>query len=559
MHYIKYQLTALFIIAFLFSCNHKNAQGKQEDLITTPETMNAHVKDNIVQLLSAAADQNGKLNDSVQLNFLPVVKNYFDQNDAAPVWSSSEKMMPYADSFFLFLKDAAYSGLYKSDYNYDALASINNTLATDSLKRKDAVIWAKAELLFTDAYMHVLQDLKQGRLQPDSLSLKHDEKNYKPFFIDNLNKLKNGESVSLLFDSLQPALQDYTLLKSGIKNFVDSMDTKRYTYLVYPAKDSAGFVRRLQKRLAESGINTVSLPDTTEIKAAIKKYQVKKGIKEDGKLSPGLIKTMNLTDLEKFNRIAITLDRYKQLPAKMPKQYVWVNLPAYKLKVWDADTIAFESKIICGKTTTPTPYITSAISDIIIYPTWTIPASIVKKDIIPGMKKNPGYLARKGFHLINNKGETVDPSVVNWSKYTKGIPYNVMQGSGDDNALGVIKFNFNNPFSVYLHDTNQRYLFKNSSRSLSHGCVRVQEWQKLAFYLVRNDSMLARHPDSLHYNTDSISHWIALKEKHRIDLKNHVSLFIRYFGCELVNGNIKFYDDIYNDDKEMREKYFSGK
>ena len=268
---------------------------------------------------------------------------------------------------------------------------------------------------------------------------------------------------------------------------------------------------------------------------------------------------MNLTDLEKFNRIAITLDRYKQLPAKMPKQYVWVNLPAYKLKVWDADTIAFESKIICGKTTTPTPYITSAISDIIIYPTWTIPASIVKKDIIPGMKKNPGYLARKGFHLINNKGETVDPSVVNWSKYTKGIPYNVMQGSGDDNALGVIKFNFNNPFSVYLHDTNQRYLFKNSSRSLSHGCVRVQEWQKLAFYLVRNDSMLARHPDSLHYNTDSISHWIALKEKHRIDLKNHVSLFIRYFGCELVNGNIKFYDDIYNDDKEMREKYFSGK
>ncbi|MEO7048812.1 MAG: L,D-transpeptidase family protein, partial [Ferruginibacter sp.] len=458
MYYRKRNLIALAVIILLAACHNRNSD-KKEEIITNPESMDAHVTDNIKQLISTAENNSGKLDDSLHLSFLNVVKYYYQQNDGAPVWSHSEKWNGSADSFLLYLKDAAYSGLYKSDYNYDKLVSLHETLLADSVKRKDAVLWAKSELLFTGAFMHVVEDLKQGRLQPDSVSLKNDEKNYKIFFAANLDKLIKGEPISTILDPLQPAIPDYQLLKNGIREFVDSMDTKSYTYLNYPAKDSGAFVKKLQKRLSESGITTATSIDTTELKAAIKKYQEKKGIKADGKLSTGLVKMLNLTDKEKFNRIAITLDRYKQMPEKMPKQYILVNLPAFYLKVVDADTIALESRIICGKPATPTPFITSAISDIIIYPTWTIPASIVKKDIIPGMKKNPGYLARKGFHLINNKGETIDPSMVNWSKYTKGIPYNVMQSSGDDNALGVIKFNFSNPYSVYLHDTNQRYLF----------------------------------------------------------------------------------------------------
>jgi murein L,D-transpeptidase YcbB/YkuD len=558
MYYRRPNLIILALIILLAACHHRNSD-KKEEIIVNPESMDEHVTDNIKQLLYTAENDNGKLDDSLHLPYLPVVKYYYQQNDAAPVWSHSEKWNVAADSFLMYLKDAAYNGLYKSDYNYDKLFSLHEIMLADSVKRKDAVLWAKAELLFTGAFMHVVEDLKQGRLQPDSMALKNDEKNYKDYFVLNLDKLKTGQPISIIFDSLQPTIADYQLLRQGIRKFVDSMDIKSYTYLNYPAKDSGAFVKKLQKRLGESGIITQASIDTIELKAAIKKYQENRGIKADGKLSTGLVKLMNLTDRERFNRIAITFDRYKQLPEKMPKQYIWINLPAYYLKVVDDDTVALESKIICGKPTTPTPFITSAISDIIIYPTWTIPASIVKKDIIPGMKKDPGYLARKGFHLINNKGETIDPSVVNWSKYTKGIPYNVMQSSGDDNALGVIKFNFSNPYSVYLHDTNQRYLFKNSIRSLSHGCVRVQEWQKLAFYLVRNDSMLAKQPELLHYNSDSISQWISLKEKHRIDVKNRFPLFIRYFGCELVNGKIKFYDDIYNDDRAMREKYLAGK
>jgi murein L,D-transpeptidase YcbB/YkuD len=160
---------------------------------------------------------------------------------------------------------------------------------------------------------------------------------------------------------------------------------------------------------------------------------------------------------------------------------------------------------------------------------------------------------------LNNKGEDIDPVLVNWSKYSRGIPYRVVQGSGDNNALGVIKFNFANRYSVYLHDTNQRYLFKNAARALSHGCVRVQEWEKLAYFIVVNDSSQRKKNDSLQYNTDSIKTWIANKEHRFIEVKNHLKLFIRYFTCEGKNGEVKFHEDIYGEDRQLIEKYFVKK
>jgi murein L,D-transpeptidase YcbB/YkuD len=193
----------------------------------------------------------------------------------------------------------------------------------------------------------------------------------------------------------------------------------------------------------------------------------------------------------------------------------------------------------------------------ITYPQWTIPASIIKKEILPGLKRNAGYLSRRGYSLIDQNGNVIDPYGINWAKYKTGIPFKVIQGSGDDNALGIMKFNFNNPYSVYLHDTNQRYLFKNASRALSHGCVRVQDWEKLAFYIAKNDSLLAGPDDSLKYTVDSIKNWLAQKERKRIVVKNRIPLFIRYFTCEGKDGKIIFYDDIYGEDKKLREQYFA--
>ena len=344
------------------------------------------------------------------------------------------------------------------------------------------------------------------------------------------------------------------------------MDRRVFTHVTYPfkkgdTKDSLYFIKLLQKRLAESNcINAgKKIPDSADLSVAIKKYQVQKGIKADGKYGKSLVASLNTNDAEKFKRIAITLDRYKQLPQKMPAQYIWVNLPAFYLEMINADTVVFESKVICGKPETRTPLLTSEISDIITYPTWTVPTSIIVKQYLPRLKNNPNYISRLGLKLMNGRGKAINPGSVNWAKYSKGIPYRIVQGSGDNNSLGVIKFNFDNPYAVYLHDTNQRYLFKNAARALSHGCVRVQEWEKLAYYIAGNDSTLSNKKDSLKYTADSIKNWIINKERHMIDVKNHIPLFIRYFSCEGKNGVIKFYEDIYGEDKQLMEKYFAKK
>jgi murein L,D-transpeptidase YcbB/YkuD len=208
-----------------------------------------------------------------------------------------------------------------------------------------------------------------------------------------------------------------------------------------------------------------------------------------------------------------------------------------------------------GKPLTRTPQLTSAISDMITYPKWTIPESIIEKEIIPALQRDAGYLKRKGYSLIDTAGNEVDPFKVKWTKYKKRIPYKVVQGSGDDNALGVLKFNFPNKYSVYLHDTNQRYLFGKTVRSLSHGCVRVQEWLTLATYLLRNDSIASPRAVPI----DSLNNWLAQKQKHYVPLRKRVPLYIRYFTCEAKNDRLVFYDDIYGEDRKLKERFFADK
>jgi murein L,D-transpeptidase YcbB/YkuD len=131
-----------------------------------------------------------------------------------------------------------------------------------------------------------------------------------------------------------------------------------------------------------------------------------------------------------------------------------------------------------------------------------------------------------------------------------------VQGSGDDNALGVLKFNFPNKYSVYLHDTNQRYLFSNKSRALSHGCVRVQAWDELAKFILRNDSLNATNPVPI----DSLKTWLTTKQKKYIPVRRPIPLFIRYFTCDVSSsGKLLFYDDVYGDDMRIREKSFADK
>lgn len=566
-HQKKYCFNYILVLSCLiiFSCN-SGGHEIETKLVSNPAKMDEASSESIQQVLNAALQQDGKINDSVRLRLSPWVNRFYTANNFANVWSHEEKWKPLADSLIDFIKQAELFGLFPNDYHLKHLQQIKNKIDTDSLQRSNAVIWAKAEVLLTDACLILFKDLKYGRLFNDSAIVQIDTGVIANFSIANINSLLQQGNLAAAMRAAEPSHRGYFNLKEYIKKFVDSMDRRVYTYVQYPykagdVKDSLAFIKMVQKRLYESKYIdfTNKMPDSLQLNTAIKKFQKKIAVKQDGKVSAAIVKMININDIERFKRIAITLDRYKLLPEKMPEKYVWVNLPGYYLQLWDNDTLVLESKIICGKPDTRTPLLSSKISNMVIYPTWTVPTSIIAKQYLPKLKNNPYYLSRLGLKLVDKKGQTIDAGTVNWSKYTKGIPYKVMQNSGDDNALGVLKFNFDNPYAVYLHDTNQRYLFKNTSRALSHGCVRVQEWEKLAFYIARNDSLNLKSGDTLRYNTDSIRNWLTEKKYRRVDVKNELPLFISYFSCEGKDGKIKFYEDIYGEDKRMREKYFSTK
>lgn len=543
----------VLVLLFFTACkNHVNISEKE--VVQKPEDINAKAEELIQGTLRDILTNNTSLSDSFKIKNAAIVESLYNQNSFHPLWSSEGSFKTIADSLFRFIKDSKEYGLFPDDYYYSRLVKLRNQLSDTSANEKklDASLWAYNDMLLSSAFVQIIKDVKVGRLLPDSVIAK-DSSLSANFFLEQLKVFQQSATKDFV-QPLEPRNADYKKLKKALQIFLDKANFKNFTFI--DARDSAQLPALLYKRLNEedSTLPAIVLPDSVEVANAIKKYQKKENIKADGKLSASLIARLNNTDNEKFIRIAINLDRYKQLQA-LPVQYIWVNIPGYYLQLRDSDSVVLQSKVVVGKPLTPTPDITSAISNMITYPQWHIPESIIKKDILPGLKKDPFYTIRKGFSLIDEKGNEVDPTKVDWSKFKKMIPYKVIQGSGDDNALGILKFNFPNKFSVYLHDTNQRYLFSRSVRALSHGCVRVQAWNRLAQYILRNDSTYSVNAIPV----DSLKNWLNTKQKKYIPVRKPIPLFIRYFTCDVKNDHVLFYDDIYGEDKRIRETIFANK
>ena len=542
-----------YLLVIVFSCNEEHKDVNVQEIVEKPADLKVAVPELIKTSVEDAVANNGHLGN-FYLENASEVKDLYDEASYRPLWTGDGIWNPKADSLYQLINNAAYYGLFAEDYFKPELDTLRYKTLIDTAGKKeklDASLWAKSDMLLTSAFISLVKDLRFSRIIHDTI-IQKDTSYRVDLFKEQLDRFL-GSSIDSFTFSLEPRRKGYHELKSALAKFLTDADLRKYSY-VNP-KDSNNLKQLLYTRLdEEDSIDFVSTtPDSSELAAAIKKYQKLNKLKADGKISSALVNKLNRTDYARFQQIAVTLDRYKILN-ELPDQYIWVNIPAYRLDLVDLDTVRLTSRIVVGKPITKTPVITSAITDMITYPQWTIPESIIEKEILPALKKDPGYLARKGYSLSDWKGNEIDPFSVDWSKYKKYIPFKVVQGSGDDNALGILKFNFPNKYSVYLHDTNQRYLFSREKRALSHGCVRVQDWKDLAYYLLYNDSTSVTATP-----VDSLEQWLAVKEKHVIPLRKGVPLFIRYFTCEVKEDKIIYHEDIYAEDKRLIDQYFTTK
>lgn len=551
----------LIIVALSLAACHgrgksavKPPQPKEKDIVEQPEALNIRIPKNIQSAIEFILASNGVLNDSMFFARDSLVHEIYQKRNFEPIWSHQEKWLPLSDSLLNFIGHAKEYGLFPTDYHYNILNNIRSQTTGDTLAQKDAALWSRGELLLTDAFFRICNDLHRGRLPDDSVTLRRDTLT-RSAYVSLFDTLQQTGQVDTLMHALEPKHTAYDSLKYQLQEMLRSKKTlKRYTYIPSPASNSMEYIDNLKQRLFEEGLlqSPYGYLDTTSLKLVIGKYQRQKGLTETGKLNASTISSLNNTDWEKFKKIAITLDRYKQLPDSMPTTYIWVNIPAFSMCVVDSGTVVMESSVIVGQPRTRTPLLTSNVSNFITYPQWTVPYSIIFKEMLPKIRKDPDYLRRQNLMVVDKNDSVMNPDSIKWYKYGKNyFPYLIKQRQGDDNSLGVLKFNFANKYAVYLHDTNARWLFSKENRALSHGCVRVKDFMKLADFLVRNDS--------LRYPPDTLRNWISRQEKHVVSGFPRVPIFIRYFTCEARNGSIKFYNDVYGEDRLLSQRYFDSK
>lgn len=539
-----------FSLLLLFSCDFSNGKQKRNAdakpfVVHRPYQMEEDIRDSIETILTRTAESDST--PVTRFRNIEVLLSVYKQNNFHRIWSADSSWYARADSFFTIIQHAELYGLFPTDYHADELKKLSDQL---KLTPKNIAHWSNADMLMSDAFISFAHDLRIGRIPRDSVTLQSDSILSIDFYLDLFAKAVDSSPVKIL-EKLEPQHPGYQALKKAVPAFLKNMNREKITYIQFPKKDSLTFVRHLQQRLFEKGFIAFNdrMADSAELTTAVRKGQQNFGLTVDGKPGAQFIKRINDSDWERFRRIALNLDRYKQLGDSMPTAYIWVNLPAYKMELYDSGRVVLESKVIVGQPKTRTPVLNSKVTNMITYPQWTVPYSIIFKEMLPKIRKDIGYLKKENLMVVDRYDSVIDPYTIDWTKLGKNnFPYLLRQRQGDDNSLGVIKFNFANKFSVYMHDTNARSLFSRSNRALSHGCVRVQEWDSLSRY------MLAR--DSANIPVDTLTSYLARQEKRRVSLKKKLPVYFRYFTAYSgENGEIKFWEDIYSEDNRLIFNY----
>ncbi|WP_170172583.1 L,D-transpeptidase scaffold domain-containing protein [Hymenobacter rigui] len=251
----------------------------------------------------------------------------------------------------------------------------------------------------------------------------------------------------------------------------------------------------------------------------------------------------------RYETAALNLDRWRS-EALPDSSYLLINLPAQQLYAVAADSLRARHRVIVGAPATPTPTLSSSIRYFTVAPEWRVPTSIATREMLPRLRHDASYLTRNNLRLYNQQGQPLDPATVNWQQVSaRHFPYFIRQAAGCDNALGNIVFRFDNPYSVYLHDTPTRELFWQANRALSHGCVRLEKPFSLAYYLLQADGQHVQLPPE-----DACARQPVPRN---YPLRHPVTLYIRYATCAVENSRLHFYPDIYHRDEMLRHRLFA--
>lgn len=280
---------------------------------------------------------------------------------------------------------------------------------------------------------------------------------------------------------------------------------------------------------------------------AVKHFQTRHGLTPDGVVGPETLYELNISPEERLHQIKVNMERWAKLSHELGDRYILVNVPDYQLELIENGQRVLSMKAIVGKPERPTPEIFSTITRVVFNPYWNVPKIIANEDIVPKVLKNPNYLDDMHIRILDRQMEDayeINPEEIDWqSAYQEGFQYHFRQDPGNNNALGLIKFEFRNADDIYLHDTPARNLFNQSRRAFSSGCIRLEKPYDLAYYLMRND------PD---WSEEKLAAYLDSGTTKYVKVSNPTKVIITYVTSWVDDtGNLQFRDDVYGWDNSV--------
>lgn len=560
----KAYLFKLFFSLFfvlLISCNHEEEKAEEKVVkVREPQDVNASVKKEIESLLSKQIDYTTLVLAKDTIKTLEFFKPNFESE--SPYFTNKGKLKPLADTLLAIFKDARYYGLIPDDYHYSKLKTLQEKFFNVKDSMFDAFAIAESEVLLFDGLYKFGAHLNKGRFYPDSLLLEWNPKKLDSNWVDIIQHgLING-NIRAAFDSLEPVHEGYKFLKLELKKYIVEHEKLIWDSISFiNVKDTALMYSQVKQRLIITGEydSTVKGNDSVKLAKAIKKFQKTFNLDPDGKLGKYTKQALGYNKEKVIRQMEMALERWRWEPREFPKRYFWVNIPSADLHVWEydkkekEDTLVLFSKVVVGKPETPSPHsVKSKINYMLVYPYWNVPYSIAWKEILPAVKHDTSYLRRKGFEVVDYHGKVLDISKLHWKKYTKDyLPFKFRQRIGGDNSLGICKFNFNNKYGIYMHDTNSKKYFKTFYRYQSHGCIRLEKFVEAARFLIRDDTL------KLPY--DTLMNYFATPIQRQINMKKPFQMYVKYYTVRADDSTgLHMYIDVYRRDEKMMRMVYKG-
>jgi len=463
------------------------------------------------------------LDSFITINTVPekyssALRTFYQGNKHQYVWIQSKKVKPHTKDFIAHANKLAEDWVDSRFIELLTLQSFNQNVQQTNIELAVSLSFFK----YADKWLmpsDIDPTIVNWRIPKKSLTLANQLKNW-------LNPTtKMGFNTGS--QNFKQLLENYAILSN-----ISSLDSSIHISTKHTKINKGEMVpviRQIKKKLQLLGdfksTDTTSL-FSNKLGIAINRFQERMGLAKTNHIDKIVLQALQTPIKQYANTIAINLERLRWMPAMMDSNYIVVNIPAYQLLVFDSSKIQFKMPVIVGSESNNTVIFSNRMRYVVFSPYWNVPPSIVKAEILPGIRKNKNYLAQKNMEIT-----------------TPGDVPTIRQLPGAQNSLGLVKFLFPNPYNIYLHDTPGKHLFARQNRSLSHGCMRLGDARKMASYLLRADTSWTpiKIDTAMHQEKEK---WVTLKKT--------IPVFMAYFTSWVdANGALQFRKDIYDLDDKM--------